>query len=71
MPLILPGETGVEAGNLNMPSVENGVANQGYGDDSQVKGKGKRPERSKSLVMTNHICVCCGQSTCQLRRENF
>lgn len=21
--------------------------------------------------MTNYICACCGQSTCQLRRENF
>lgn len=50
MPLVLPGETGVETGNLNMPDNENGRADQGYGNDSQGKGKGKRPERSKSFV---------------------
>ncbi|KAN0139137.1 hypothetical protein V8E53_003026 [Lactarius tabidus] len=65
MPLILPGETGVEAGNLNMPSVENGVANQGYGDDSQVKGKGKRPERTSSYYPgrgdDNHVLARVNQ----------
>ncbi|KAN0125340.1 hypothetical protein V8E53_015597, partial [Lactarius tabidus] len=44
MPLILPGETGAEGGNLGMPIEENGMVNQGHGDNSQVKGKGKCPE---------------------------
>jgi hypothetical protein len=68
MPLMLPDETGVEVGNLN---VANGLANQGHEDDSQVKGKGKRLERSKSRVMTNIICACCGQSTFRLNVKNF
>src|ERR1700677_1119722 len=71
MPLIIPGETGVEAGSLNMPSNEDGLGNEGHGDKSHIKGKGKRLDRSKSHVMTNPICVCCGQSTCQLICENF
>ncbi|KAN0126122.1 hypothetical protein V8E53_015374 [Lactarius tabidus] len=49
MPLILPGETGIEGGNLGMPIEENGMVNQGRGDNSQVKGKGKRPERTSSF----------------------
>jgi hypothetical protein len=71
MPLILPGETGIEGGNLGMPIEENGMVNQGRGDNSQVKGKGKRPECSKSFVMTNlFVYVVAGQRV-ELRRENF
>jgi hypothetical protein len=46
MPLVLPGETGVGAGDLFMPNNENELAKQGCGSD---KGKAKRLERSESF----------------------
>jgi hypothetical protein len=71
MPLILPGETGAEGGNLGMPIEENGMVNQGHGDNSQVKGKGKHPECSKLFVMTNLFVYVVGGQHVELRCENF
>ena len=47
LPLVLPGESGVEAGSLNLPDNEKERVTQGYGNNTQDKGKGKRVERSK------------------------
>ena len=64
LPLVLPGELGVEAGSLHLPNNEKERVTQGYGNHTQDKGKGKRVERSKSSrVMTNTVCVCYGGST--------
>ena len=49
LPLVLPGGSGVEPGSSHLPVNENGRVNQGYGNNTQDKGKGKRLERSKSL----------------------
>ena len=50
LPLMLPGDSGIEAGSLYLPDNENGRVQQGYGDKTLDKGKGKRLERSKSFV---------------------
>ena len=50
LPLMLPGDSGIEAGSLHLPNNENGRLKQGYGDNTLDKGKGKRLERSKSFV---------------------
>ncbi|KAN0141464.1 hypothetical protein V8E53_000709 [Lactarius tabidus] len=58
MPLTLPGETGIEFGNLSMHNDKNGMANQGCRDNSQVKGKGKHPECMSSFYPgcgDNHV----------------
>ena len=50
LPLVLPSGSGVEPGSSHLPINKNGRVNQGYGINTQDKGKGKRLEHSKLFV---------------------